>query len=68
MYKNLEIEEMQLLKSTTVPVIVGALGIIQKGIYKHINKIPGSVILYEMQKIAFHIRWHYQCGRRTSFI
>ena len=30
------------LKTTTVPVIVGALGMIKKGTDKHINKTVGS--------------------------
>ena len=38
------------LEITTVPVIVGALGIIKKGIDKHINKVPGNLRLYEIQK------------------
>ena len=40
-YKDLEIEiEKLCLKTTIVPVIEGALGMIQKRIYKYINKIP----------------------------
>ena len=34
------------LKSTIVPVIVGALGMIKKGKDKHINKITGSLSHY----------------------
>ena len=41
------------LKTTTVPVIVGALGMIKKGSDKHINKIPGSPSQYEIQKLHF---------------
>ena len=39
-YKDLEIdmEKMCLLKTTTVSVIVGVLGMIKKGMDKHINK------------------------------
>ena len=53
-YKDLEteIEKMWYVKSTTVPVIVGALGMIKKKADKHKNRIPGSSNLYEMQKIA----------------
>ena len=51
-YKDLEIEieKMWHLKTTTVPVILIALGIIKKETNKHINKIPGSPSLYEIQK------------------
>ena len=38
------------LKITTVPIIVGALGIIKKGTDKYINKIAGSPKQYEIQK------------------
>ena len=40
------------LKTTTVPVIVGALGMIKKGADKYINKIPGSPGLYEIKRSA----------------
>ena len=51
-YKDLEIEIEKIwhLKTTIVPVIVGALGIIKKGTDKHINKIPDSPGLYKIQK------------------
>ncbi|XP_063585357.1 uncharacterized protein LOC134762740 [Penaeus indicus] len=41
-YKDLEIEiqKMWSLKATTVPVIVGALGMIKKQTQKHLDKIP----------------------------
>ena len=53
-YYNLEIEieKMWHLKTTTMPVIVGALGMIKKGTDKHINKIACSSSLCEMQKIT----------------
>ena len=35
-----------------MPVIVQAIGVIKKDTDKHINKIPGSPSLYEIQKIA----------------
>ena len=43
---------MKHLKSTTEPVIVEVLGMIKKGSDKHINKIPDSSSLYEIQKLA----------------
>ena len=36
------------LKTTTMPVIVRALGMITKGTDKHINKIPGGPSQYEI--------------------
>eukprot|EP00794_Sanderia_malayensis_P001842 gene1842-2074_t len=44
-YKDLEIEirKMWSLKACTVPVIVGALGMIKKGTEKHPDKIPGRL-------------------------
>ena len=41
------------LGTTTMPVIVRVLGMIEKGTDKHINNIPGYASLYEIQKIAF---------------
>ena len=53
-YKDLkiEIEKMWYLKTTTVPVILGALGMIRKGTNKNITKIPSSPSLIEIQKIV----------------
>ena len=52
--KNLEIDirKMRHLKITTIPVIMGALGMIKKGTDKHINRIPCNRSLYEIQQIA----------------
>ena len=53
-YKDLEIEitKMWGLKTITVPVVVGALGVVKKGIKKHVDKIPGKINITELQKIA----------------
>ena len=53
-YKDLEIEigKCSTLKITTVLVIVGALGMTQKGTDERINKIPGNLILNEIQNIS----------------
>ena len=50
-YKDLkiEIEKMRHLKTTTMSVIMGALGRIKKGTDNH-NTIHGSPSLYEIQK------------------
>ena len=40
------------LKPITVPVVIGALGVVKKGIEKHIDKITGKINITELQKIA----------------
>ena len=49
---EIEIDNMGHLKTTTMPVIIGALGMINKEIDKHIYKIPSSPSLYEIQNIT----------------
>ena len=53
-YKNLEIEitKMWRLKTITVHVVIGALGVVRKGIEKYIHKIRGKINVTELQKIA----------------
>ena len=53
-YKDFEIEVEKLwhMKTVTVPVVIGALGMIKKGTEKYLEKIPGSPSLGEMQKMA----------------
>ena len=53
-YKDLEIEttKMWQLKTTTIPVVVGALGVIKKGVDRYLSMIPGNPSLYEIQKIV----------------
>ena len=69
-YKDLEIEitKMWGLKTITVPVVIGALGVVKKGIEKHIDKIPGKIDITELQKIALlgssHIRKVLSIERR----
>ena len=59
-YKDLEIEveKMWHLKTCTIPVIVGALGVIRKGANDFVNKIPGKPSLQELQKIVFNSTAH----------
>ena len=40
------------MKTVTIPVVVGTLGMIKKGTGKHLEQIPGSPKLAEMQKIV----------------
>ena len=51
-YKDLEIEiaKMWKMKTKTIPVIVGALGMIKKGTQKYVNEIPGNLSLAKIKK------------------
>ena len=51
-YKDLkiEVERMRGLKTTTVPVGMGALCSIKKDIENYMNKIPGNINIRELQK------------------
>ena len=53
-YKDFEIEvtKMWKLKTKTIPVVIGALGMIQKGTQNFIDQIPGKPSLKEMQKLV----------------
>ena len=53
-FKDLEIDvkKMWKLKTKTNPVVIGALGMIQKGSQDFIAQIPGKPSLQEMQKIV----------------
>ena len=48
------------IKTTTLPVIEGALGMMKKGMDKHINKKPNSPTLNEIPKIALCGTAHLQ--------
>ena len=45
---EIEIQRMWKLRMSTVPVIVGALGMIKKGCQKHPDTIPGEPQLQEI--------------------
>ena len=55
-YKDLEIEieRMWGMKATAIPVVVGALGLIKKGLEKYIQQIPGNIKIQELLKITPH--------------
>ena len=40
------------LKTTTIPVAMGALGTIKKDMENHTNKIPDNINVHELQKIT----------------
>ena len=48
-YEDLENVET---KTTTVPVVTGALGLVKKGTENYISKIPGNIGKTDHQKIA----------------
>ena len=51
-YKDLEIEIEKTwgMKTTTVPVIIGAFGLVKKGTENYIGKILGTIRITELQK------------------
>jgi hypothetical protein len=53
-YKDLEIEleKSWKCKIKTIPVIIGALGVINKSTNKYVKEIPGNISLIEIQKTA----------------
>ena len=53
-YKDLEIEieRMSGMKATTIPVVIGALGLLKKGLEKYNKQIPGNIKISELQKTA----------------
>ena len=55
-YKDLEIEiaKMWKMKTKTIPVVVGALGMIKKGTQKYVNEIPENLSLAEIQTMLLN--------------
>ena len=51
-YKDLEIEieRMWGMKTKTIPVVIGALGVIKKGSKKYLDDIPANIRLQDLQK------------------
>ncbi|XP_077969924.1 uncharacterized protein LOC144424459 [Styela clava] len=51
-YKDLEIEIQKMwgLKTSTIPVVVGALGLIGKEFEKYVQHIPGNINAEQLQK------------------
>ena len=49
---EIEIKKIWYLKTTSVSVIVGALGMIKKGTERNIIKICDSLSIYEIQNIV----------------
>ena len=53
-YKDLDIELAKSwhVKTKTIPVIIGALGVVNKNTLKYIKEIPGKIDIAELQKIT----------------
>ena len=62
----MEVEKLWHMKTVTIPVVIGALGMIKKSTEKYLEKIPGSQNLGEMQKITLSGTTHIL--RKTSSI
>jgi hypothetical protein len=39
-------------KTTTIPLVIGAVGLVKKGIDEYTDKIPTNINIHEVQKIA----------------
>ena len=59
-YKDLEIEieKMWHLKTTTILVVMGALGLIKKGTIDYLKKIPREASLSKIQKLVLNSKAH----------
>ena len=53
-YKDLEIEigKMWNPKTIVIPFVIGALGIIRKGMKRYVEQLPGKIMIEELQKIV----------------
>ena len=53
-YKDLEIEieRMWGIKGTTIPVVIGVMVLIKKGLGKYVQQIVGNIKIHERQKIT----------------
>ena len=56
----------------TVPVIIGALGLVNKGTVNYIGKIPGNIRITDLQKTvllgtAHILRRHYPSSNLADF-
>jgi hypothetical protein len=53
-YKNLSIQNQRMwnMKCFVIPVIIGATGIVTKGLKKYLEAIPGKHSIDSLQKVA----------------
>ena len=62
---EIEVEKMCHLKTTTIPVVVGALGLIKKGTNAFIEKIPGSLPITS-RSTKNSLEQHSPCVKKSS--
>ena len=55
---EIEIAKRWKMKTKTIPVIAGALGMIKQGTQKYVNEIPGNLALAEIQKLVLNSTGH----------
>ena len=53
-YKDLEIEIFQIwnIKTIVIPLMIGAIGIIRKGMIRYVEQLPGKIMLEELPKLV----------------
>ena len=58
--KDLDIEVIRMwgMSTESVPVVIGAPGVIKKGLEEQTGKIPGSINISELQKIMLLVTAH----------
>ena len=49
---EIEIETMWGMKATTIPEVIGVLGLTKTGLEKYVQQIPGNIKIHELQKIT----------------
>ena len=51
---DLEIKDERMwgIKATTIPVVIGVLVLIKKGLEKYVQQIPGNIKMHELQKMT----------------
>ena len=49
---EIETSRMWGMRTETIPVIIGALGAIKKGLETYLGRIPGQIRISELQKIT----------------
>ena len=59
------------MKTKTITVIAGVLGMMKKGIQKYVNEVPRNLSLAEIQKIVLnstaHILWRTLFFKRNNY-
>ena len=49
---EIEIGKMWNTKTIVIPLVIGALGIIRKGMKRYVEQLPGKIMIEELQKIV----------------